>query len=208
MFCTKCGNAVSDTAKFCPVCGTPVDRGIFADEMREIIASPEVPVQAPVQDNTTHVEETLQPVIEPVQAVESMQEPEISEQVPEPTVQAEAPAPQVTVPEQAVEPAPQTAEPEQTVEPVPQAVEPVPQAAEPAPQDYRQDVPDITLTAQKWIPEENGQIAPVPDTAEPPRKKGKKALIITLCAVVVVLGLAVGAAFLISGKYSDKVDAL
>ena len=157
MFCTKCGNAVSDTAKFCPVCGTPVDRGIFADEMREIVASPEVPVQAPVQDNTTPVEETVQPVVKP--------------------------------------------EPEQTVEPTVQA-------AEPAPQDYRQDVPDITLTAQKWIPEENGLIAPVPDTAEPPRKKGKKALIITLCAVVVVLGLAVGAAFLISGKYSDKVDAL
>lgn len=228
MFCTKCGNAVSDTAKFCPVCGTPVDRGIYADEMREIIASPEVPAQAPaqasiqapdqvlaqapVQADTTAVEQSVQqasvaePEIlvavsadtvtepetvaaEPVPQEEAVSQPEAPVAQAEPVSRAEAPvAPEIPAP--------------QAEAPVPQEV-PAPQAAEPA----VQDVPDITLTAQKWLPEEGEQIPPTPTEAAP-AKKSKKGLIITLCAIVAVLGLAVGAAFFISGKYSDKVDEL
>ena len=181
MFCTKCGNAVSDTAKFCPVCGTPVDRGIYADEMREIIATPEVPADTVTEPETV--------AAEPVPQEEAVSQPEAPVAQAEPVSQAEAPvAPEIPAP--------------QAEAPVAQE-EPAPQAAEPA----VQDVPDITLTAQKWLPEEGEQIPPAP-TETAPAKKSKKGLIITLCAIVAVLGLAVGAAFFISGKYSDKVDEL
>ena len=194
MFCTKCGNAVSDTAKFCPVCGTPVDRGIYADEMREIIATPEVPADTVTEPETV--------AAEPVPQEEPAPQPEAPVAQAEPVSQEEALVAQE-------EPAPREEAPVAQEEPVSQAEAPVaqevpaPQAAEPV----MQDVPDITLTAQKWLPEEGEQIPPAP-TETAPAKKSKKGLIITLCAIVAVLGLAVGAAFFISGKYSDKVDEL
>ena len=194
MFCTKCGNAVSDTAKFCPVCGTPVDRGIYADEMREIIATPEVPADTVTEPETV--------AAEPVPQEEPAPQPEAPVAQAEPVSQEEALVAQE-------EPAPREEAPVAQEEPVSQAEAPVaqevpaPQAAEPV----MQDVPDITLTAQKWLPEEGEQIPPTPTEAAP-AKKSKKGLIITLCAIVAVLGLAVGAAFFISGKYSDKVDEL
>ena len=207
MFCTKCGNAVSDTAKFCPVCGTPVDRGIYADEMREIIATPEVPADTVTEPETV--------AAEPVPQEEAVYQPEAPVAQAEPVSQPEAPVAQEEPVSQAEAhvapeiPAPQAETPVAQEEPVSQAEapvaqeEPAPQAAEPA----VQDVPDITLTAQKWLPEEGEQIPPTPTEAAP-AKKSKKGLIITLCAIVAVLGLAVGAAFFISGKYSDKVDEL
>ncbi|MCR5521655.1 MAG: zinc-ribbon domain-containing protein [Lachnospiraceae bacterium] len=45
-------------------------------------------------------------------------------------------------------------------------------------------------------------------SAEKRKKKGKKGLIIALCAVVAFIGVAVGLMFFFSGKYSDKVKEL
>jgi len=67
-------------------------------------------------------------------------------------------------------------------------------------------VPDITITAAKWLPDD-GQPFPV-QQEEGKKKKSRKGLIITLCAVVLVLGVVIGGAFFLSRRYSIKVAEL
>ncbi|MCR5432377.1 MAG: zinc-ribbon domain-containing protein [Lachnospiraceae bacterium] len=67
------------------------------------------------------------------------------------------------------------------------------------------DVPDMTIVANKWLPDDPQILA---ETEPAKKKKSKKGLIIILCVIVALLGTAIGLAFLFSGKYSKKVDEL
>ena len=90
MFCTKCGNALPDDARFCTVCGAamaapadaPAEAPAAAEPAAEPVATPEVsePVSEPVA-----APEVSEPVAEPVAA------PEVTEAVAAPEVVAEAP---------------------------------------------------------------------------------------------------------------------
>ena len=175
MFCTKCGNRLSDTAKFCPVCGTPVER--------EEEALP----------NTQEVIEITAP--------EEMSEP-APEMVSGPApVEVSGPAPVEVSGSAPVEVSDITPEPAESV--------PAPGEVQPAQNDviYPQfGVPDVTIPATKWI---NGdEQLPLSETPQKKKKKGKLALIISLSSVAVLIGVAIGLAFLFSSKFTDKVEEL
>ena len=69
---------------------------------------------------------------------------------------------------------------------------------QPAPQSdviYPQfGVPDVTIPATKWI--DGNEQQPAPEQPVKKKKKGKLALIISLSAVAVLIGVAIGLAFL------------
>ncbi len=67
------------------------------------------------------------------------------------------------------------------------------------------DNQNVTLVANKWLPDDHEALKE-PEAGG--SKKSKKPLIITLSAIVLVIGALVGLAFIISGKYSKKVEEL
>ena len=42
MYCSECGNKISDNSKFCSYCGTKIERGIFNDEVPQNISMDDI----------------------------------------------------------------------------------------------------------------------------------------------------------------------
>lgn len=59
MFCTNCGNKLSDTAKFCTACGQKVDNA--GQVPAPVDTQPEMPVQSPIVQNS------MDPIVPPVE---------------------------------------------------------------------------------------------------------------------------------------------
>ena len=71
MFCTKCGQELSDDSKFCPKCGTPL--GVANEETETPVEETKV-TETPVEENTATVVE--EPVEEAAEAADAQQEAE------------------------------------------------------------------------------------------------------------------------------------
>ncbi len=131
MHCTNCGNKLSDTAKFCPVCGSRVD------------------AEPPVQQGFAAQPQEYVPQPQEQPAPQAPQE-----FVPQPQEQPVPQAAQEFVPQSAPQPAPQDFAPQ----PVPQAAQefvpqPVPQAPQ-VPQGYYeapQEKPKKPKKFLKWL---------------------------------------------------------
>ncbi|MCR4721962.1 MAG: zinc-ribbon domain-containing protein [Lachnospiraceae bacterium] len=192
MFCTKCGNRLSDTAKFCPVCGTPVDRGIpgpVVTNADTLQAPNDNMIQMPAADTTQMpaADTTQMPAADTVQTPpkETPQAP-IDIQVQMPAADAVQTPPQETP--QAPNDIPVQMPAADTVQTAPQDTQRIPNNVIQMPIGDACRMPDIGGAAQK--------------------KKSKKGLVIILCSAVALLGIAVGLAFFFSSRYSNKVDEL
>ena len=73
MFCTKCGQELSDDSKFCPKCGTPL--GVANEETETPVEETKV-TETPVEENTsTVVEEPVEEVAEAADAQQEVEKP-------------------------------------------------------------------------------------------------------------------------------------
>jgi hypothetical protein len=119
MFCSKCGNALTDGAKFCQRCGTPVPiANVTADAAPPIEAAP-VP------------EPPVETIPEPPVEAAPVPEPPV-ETIPEPPVEtAPVPEPAPYVPEPTPEPTPTPAPAPYAPQPAPAYYAPQPQPAQP-----------------------------------------------------------------------------
>ncbi len=141
MFCTNCGDALPEGAKFCPNCGVRLAEPLVADAaIAERVNVPETPAEAAAE-----VFETAEPeqLTEAVETFEAAAEPVESEPV---AVPAEEPAPAVPVPAAAEAPA----EPGKAVPMASEAPEPAPVKAVPKGLHFTATL-SIVLTAVTFL---------------------------------------------------------
>ncbi len=176
MFCTNCGNKLTDNALFCHVCGTPVGG-------KEPQPSPAEGVPSAVPQFVPAEAANAQPQPAPAETPAE----EVAEVKPQPAP-AETPAEEVF--EVKPQPAPAETPAEEVAEVKPQ----------PAPAD---EVADVTLIANKWLPDD--AMLPQ-EEHEPEKKSKKGLIItlcavaFVLCAVVLSAFLISGS---YSGKVRE-----